>query len=206
MSKSVNATLILAAAIVLAGCDDPAPVDTAERVRAIKSYTVTERAGADQRRYSGTLAASDTSGLAFAVSGTVVSVEVSQGDQVTAGDVLAQLDPEPFDLNVQAAEAEQTSAQAQFAEKSNNLDRQTELFEKGWVARAALDQAVAAYDAAEAELNVARTRLGTARRDQTHTVLLSLIHTSEPTSPRRNSDSVLCLKKKTTSSTCHVVF
>ena len=157
--------------LLLAGCEEPAPVETVERVRAIKSYVVTERAGADQRRYSGTLVASDTSGLAFAVSGTVAAVEVKQGDQVTAGQVLARLDPEPFDLNVQAAEAEQTSAKAQFSEKENTLARQTQLFEKGWIAKAALDQAVAAYDAAEAQLNVARTRLGTAQRDKGNTVL-----------------------------------
>jgi len=162
---------IALAGLILAACDNPAPIETVERVRAIKSYTVTERAGADQRRYSGTLVASDTSGLAFAVSGTVAAVDVNQGDQVTAGQVLARLDPEPFDLNVQAAEAEQTSAKAQFSEKENTLTRQTQLFEKGWIARAALDQAVAAYDAAEAQLNVARTRLGTAQRDKGNTVL-----------------------------------
>ena len=79
----------LITAISLSGCDDAAPPETAERIRAIKPYYVTEPAGATVRRYSGTVAASDTSALSFAVSGTVQTVTIKQGARVTPGQVLA---------------------------------------------------------------------------------------------------------------------
>lgn len=166
---SIAASLLFT--IILAGCDDPAPPETAERIRAIKPYTVTEPAGASVRRYSGTVAASDTSALSFAVSGTVQTVAVKQGDRVTAGQALATLDPKPFELDVQAAQSQLATAKATRDNKKVDLDRQRQLFSKGWVAKAALDQAVAAYDAAEGELNLARSRLGTAERDLANTKL-----------------------------------
>ena len=49
-------------------------------------------------------AVSDTR-LAFEVGGIVETVEVSLGDRVESGQVLARLDPEPFELTVRDAEA-----------------------------------------------------------------------------------------------------
>lgn len=155
----------------LTACEEDAPAGVEERVRAIKSFVVSERAGADLRRFSGSLVASDTSGLAFPVSGTVQTVTVVEGDRVEAGQVLATLDTTPFDLNVQAAQAELSSAKARFSEMEADLARQRQLFDKGWVARAAIDQAQAAYDSAAAELNLARTRLGSAQRDLDKSIL-----------------------------------
>lgn len=171
MLKTQAVFISIVTLLVLGACDEPADAVKEDRIRAIKSYTVSEPAGADIRRYSGTIEASDTSGLAFAVAGTVASVAVKQGDRVTAGQVLATLDTVPFDLDVQAAAAQLASAQAGFNEKTTELDRQSQLFSKGWVAKAALDQAQAAFDAARADLNLARSRLGTAQRDLSRTKL-----------------------------------
>ena len=100
-TRTAQAVALCIAAIV-AGCDETPPEDV-ERVRAIKPYYVVEPAGGDVRRYSGTIAATNTSALSFAVSGTVRTVVVKKGDRVVKGQVLATLDPKPFKLNVQAA-------------------------------------------------------------------------------------------------------
>jgi RND family efflux transporter MFP subunit len=157
--------------VLLAGCEEESDSAPAERVRAIKAYYVSEPAGGDVRRYSGSIAASDTSVLSFAASGTVATVAVNQGERVTEGQVLATLDTKTFDLNVQAAQSQLASAQANYADKKGAVGRQRQLFDKGWVAKAALDQAVAAFDAAEGELNLARSRLGIAERDLANTRL-----------------------------------
>ncbi|MEM9784461.1 MAG: efflux RND transporter periplasmic adaptor subunit [Pseudomonadota bacterium] len=162
--KTIIGLLMLTATMALAACDDEDVAETAERVRAIKTYEVTEPAGADIRRYSGTLVASDTSALSFPQSGTVETVAVAQGERIAAGDVLATLDPTPFELDRNAAQAEVASAQATLTEKQGDFARQQTLFEKGWVAAAALEQAVSALDGAEAALELARARLGTAER------------------------------------------
>jgi len=154
----------------VAGCDE-APPEEVERVRAIKPYYVVEPAGGDVRRYSGTIVASNTSALSFAESGTVQTVEVSQGDRVVEGQVLATLDPEQFDLDVAAANSELVSTKAEYDNQRLELDRQRQLFERGWVAKAAYDQAVAAFEASEGQLNLTRSRLGLAERDLANTQL-----------------------------------
>jgi len=166
--RAIFAGLIVALA---AGCDEAPEATAPERIRAIKPYYVNEPAGSDIRRYAGSLAATDTAVLAFPQSGTVATVEVSRGAQVTSGQVLATLDRKPFDLEVEAAQSGVASAKAQFVETRNLLARQRQLFERGWIARAALEQAEAAFDDAEAGVNLARTRLGTAERDRANSVL-----------------------------------
>ncbi len=157
-------------AVTLTACEDEAP-ETVERIRAIKPYYVVEPAGGDVRRYSGTIVAANTSTLSFAVSGTVQTVEVSKGDRVAEGQLLATLDTKPFELNVQAARSKVATAQAGFKGKRVELDRTRQLFESGWVAKAALDNAVAAFDAAQGELSLDRSRLGLAEHDQANASL-----------------------------------
>ena len=171
MKTTLHIAIALGLLGALAGFEEETAEKPVERIRAIKPFFVNEPAGGSMRRYSGTVVATDTSALSFAVAGTVATVEVVQGTRVTEGQVLATLDPQPFELNVQAANSQLASADANRTEKENALDRQRTLFEKGWVAKAALDQAIASFDAAEAELNLARSRLGTAERDLANTRL-----------------------------------
>ncbi len=171
MTPTRSTALALGMLGLLVGCGEDDGGDTSERIRAIKPYYVSEPAGGDVRRYSGTIAPSDTSALSFAVSGTVATVAVNHGDRVVAGQVLATLDPKPLELDVQAAQAQLESAQANYTDKEGALDRKRQLFDKGWVAKAALDQALAAFDAAKGDLNLARSRLGIAERDLANTRL-----------------------------------
>ena len=159
-------------AFLLAACEEE-PSAKVERIRAIKPYYVVEPAGGDVRRYSGTIVATNTSALSFAVSGTVQTVEVNQGDRVVKGQVLATLDTEPFDLDVAAAQSEVSSAQAEAQNQELQLDRQRKLYEKEWVAKAALDQAIAATEAAKGKLNLVRSRLGLIERDRSNARLMA---------------------------------
>jgi len=173
MTLTRGASITLGMLGILVGCGEEPIGNTAERVRAIKPYTVSEPAGGDVGRYSGTIAASDTSTLSFALSGTVATVAAKQGDRVKAGQVLATLDPEPSNLDVQAAKSQLATARANHSNKKGELDRKRQLFNKGWVTKAAIDQAVAAFDGAEGELNLARSRLGSAERELRNTRLVA---------------------------------
>ena len=163
-------TVVFSAAVMLAGCAE-APPEEAERVRTIKPYFVIEPAGGDVRRYSGTIQASNTSALSFAVGGTVQTVDVNQGDRVLKGQLLATLDAAPFELSLQGARSELASAQADYENQKLELDRQRQLYEREWVAKAAYDRAVAGFEAAEGQLSLARSRLGLAERDVAQTRL-----------------------------------
>ncbi|MEM6490582.1 MAG: efflux RND transporter periplasmic adaptor subunit, partial [Pseudomonadota bacterium] len=170
--RVVRSPVLLAAlsALVLAGCDDAAEV-AEERVRAIKPYTVVEPTGGAIRRYSGAIAAANSSALSFPVAGTVATVLVENGDRVAAGQPLATLDATPFDLTVQAARSELASARADAEEKLADFDRKRTLFSQGWVTKAALDSARAASGSAQGQLSLLSARLGIAERDRAKATL-----------------------------------
>lgn len=170
--KTTFVLAVLAGTIgILAACDDAPEATAPERIRAIKAYYVSEPAGGDFRRVSGTITAANTSALSFAVSGKVATVAVKPGDRVKTGQVIATLDPKRFDLSVNAEKSQLSSAQANYSDKKSELDRQRQLFKKGWVAKAAIDRAVAAFDSAAGELNLARSRLGSVEKDRADTIL-----------------------------------
>ncbi len=155
---------------MLAACEqEPPPV--VEQIRAIKALTVAERASGQVRRFAGIIEATDTSSLSFEVSGNVRDVNVDIGDEVASGQVLATLDPVPYELDVQAAESDLGRARAEFSEKALELERQETLYNNGWVSKAAYDQAVAAHDTAENAVDYAIARLNLARRNLEKTIL-----------------------------------
>lgn len=160
-------------AALLSGCEEEGTQTPVEVVKSIKTYVVTEPASGNARSYSGTLAASDTSSLSFGVGGTVQTVLVAQGDAVTKGQSLATLDPEPFELDVNAARAELDGAQSDYTEKQAEVARQRQLFQKGWVSKAAVEQAISAADGTTAQLEYARSRLSIAERNLRSATLTS---------------------------------
>ncbi len=127
--------LVLPAALLLAAtvsaCDEE-QVEVAERIRAIKTITVAERASGQLRKFSGVVEAVDTSALSFEVAGNVQKLNAEVGDKITRGQVMAVMDEKTFRLNVESAEADLGRTRAEQAEKKTEFDRQDALFKKGW--------------------------------------------------------------------------
>jgi multidrug efflux pump subunit AcrA (membrane-fusion protein) len=82
------------------------------------------RTGADRvRTFSGTARAGVESRLSFRVAGTVERVAVKVGDTVRPGQMLAELDPRDYELQVEDAEASLAQARARARNAESNLDR-----------------------------------------------------------------------------------
>ena len=124
----------MGAAAVLVGCEQEveAPVEV---VRAIKSYTVTEVASGQTRKYSGVVHATDSSTLSFQVAGNVKEMRVNQGDRVKKDQVLAVLD----DHGLRQAELDQHRELLE--EAKINLNRLENLGRTQTISRSKLDEA-----------------------------------------------------------------
>ncbi len=172
MNHRVFRALLPAAVISMAlvGCEREQP-EVVEQIRAIKTITVTEFASGQTRKYSGIVQATDSSSLSFQVGGNVQEVNVNLGDHVEQGQVLATLDKKPYELNVQAMEADLQRSNAKLEEKRQAYVRQKTLFDKDWVSQAALDQATAAHDSAKSEVKYSTSKLNLAKRDLSLTIL-----------------------------------
>jgi HlyD family secretion protein len=87
--------------------------------------------------------------LAFRVSGRISAVKVQEGDKVSAGQVLAELDPVPFQTDVDSAKADVAQAQAQ-------LDKTRRGFRVEEVAQARATVAQRAADLENAQVTLRR--------------------------------------------------
>lgn len=149
---------------MLTACEEEPP-EVFEPIRAIKTVTISERASGQFRKFPGIVEAVDTSALSFEVSGNVQELAVDVGDRFAAGDVLAVLDPQTFKLNVESAEAALGRARADAAESQTEYDRKDTLYAKGWVAKSAYDQALAALESSTNQVRYRTSELNLARRD-----------------------------------------
>ncbi len=164
---------VLASTVLfLAACEEE-QAEPVTPVRAIKTITVSERASGQERRFPGVVEAVDSSSLSFEVAGNVKELRFEAGDRVSQGDVLAVMDRQTFELNVQSSQASLGRARADFAEKRTEFERQDALYKKGWVARSAQEQALAAFDSARNQVEYARSQLNLARRDLEKTDLIA---------------------------------
>lgn len=97
--------------------------------------------------------------------GQVIRLLHDEGDRVTAGAPLAVIKSTVEQAQAEAELARLAAARARAVEVRQSLSRTTTLFERGFAARAALDQARAASSSAEADVNAAAAsyRAATAR-------------------------------------------
>ena len=87
------------------------------------------------------------------VQGTITGYYAKAGDYVNEGDVLAQIDSEPYELQVKQAEAVYLAADATFTRVSN-------LYNSGAATKQNYDEAKAALDAYKAQYELALLQLG----------------------------------------------
>lgn len=175
--KSVGNALWIAAAVVslvaLSGCGDSDAPEQAEIVRPVRVVEVADAAYLSQRWFPGRAKATQEVTLAFSVSGTLAARRVDVGDEIEAGEPIAQLDPAPFQREVERLTAELNKARAKFKNASTQTQRQRKLFKDGWVAEARLDVFIAEEQSAKADVGAVTAVLERAKLDVSYTKLAS---------------------------------
>ena len=101
--------LVLSAMIAL-----PVQAET----RLAKLMTVEAQDAGLERVFFGRVRARQTIDFAFQVGGQIIDLPVSEGQPIAAGDLIAQLDLEPFELGLARAQAEFEEAEADLARLS----------------------------------------------------------------------------------------
>jgi RND family efflux transporter MFP subunit len=154
--------LALGAALLLAGCQaETAPVSGVGRP--VQVQRVAFDAASTSRDFVGVVRARHETDLGFRVGGKIVARVVNVGDSVRIGDVIARLDPQDLQLQVESAEAELAAATSSRTQAAADLERYTTLKDRGYAAIAQFDLKKAANDEAEGRLARARRGLDLAR-------------------------------------------
>lgn len=156
------APLAMMAALALTACSEEkqAPVEV---IRPVLS-TVVEPRGQTAQGFAGTIQPEFSADLAFRLLGRLVARDVGVGDVVTKGTTLAAIDPLALELASQAARADLSTAEAQFANAAASEERQRTLLSESNTSQAVYDSAKQSLDSAAA--NVERARAALAKSEE----------------------------------------
>ena len=142
-------------------------------MRSVKLLTVGVNALQLQLEYAGEVRARVESRLGFRVAGKLVQRQAELGQRVKAGQVLAQLDPQDYQLAAQAAQAQVSAAQTQRDLAAADLKRYAALKEQNFISGAELERRQAALQAAQATLAQARAQSSSQGNQAGYTRLLA---------------------------------
>ncbi|RWX78768.1 efflux RND transporter periplasmic adaptor subunit [Neorhizobium lilium] len=168
MKYSISIIALLLAATTLSGCQKQ-DENTAEAPRPVLSVVAAETP-ADTLRLPGTIQPKFETQLGFRVLGRLIARNVSVGDVVKKGDVVAAIDPLSLELAVRSSQSDLSNAQAGLRNAQSTQQRQLLLAESRSGTAAALEQAqqglktaIASVAKAQANLDKANEQLGYAQ-------------------------------------------
>jgi HlyD family secretion protein len=124
---------------------------------------------------TGTISAVTTVQVGSQVSGVISRLYADFNSHVTKGQLLAELDPTPFQAQVEQRRADLTKAQVESANTRITYERQRRLVAAGLTAQAELDAARAAYETAQAQITQASAALRQAETNLGYAKIVSPI-------------------------------
>jgi HlyD family secretion protein len=124
---------------------------------------------------TGAVSAVKTVQVGSQVSGIISKLYADFNSFVKKGQLLAELDPTPFQQTVEQRNADVAKSQIEVANVQITYSRQKRLFDSGLIAQSELDAAKAAYDSARASLDLSRASLRQAQTSLGYTKIFSPI-------------------------------
>ncbi len=122
---------------------------------------------------TGTVQAQNEINLAFRIDGRLIGRTVEIGDNVRPGQLIARLDPQNEESNLQTMRAQVAGANARLLEARSSYDRMRDLVSDAAVSRAQYEQAEAALRSAEAQVDALRGQMELAQNRLGYTRLVS---------------------------------
>jgi RND family efflux transporter MFP subunit len=129
--------------------------------------------GAGSVSLTGTVQAQNEINLAFRIDGRLIERTVEIGDNVRPGQLIARLDPQNEESNLQTMRAQVAGANARLLEARSSYDRMRDLVSDAAVSRAQYEQAEAALRSAEAQVDALRGQMELAQNRLGYTRLVS---------------------------------
>lgn len=169
MIRGLTSVLVVTL-LLLAGCaEEPTKPKPAQAVKAMQVSGPNDLA---ERTFPGRAAAGQEVNMSFRVSGPLIELPVNKGDSVKAGDLLARIDPNDFQVRLNNASSMLSAAQASYRQAEADFKRLSKARKEdpGAVSQRAVDQGLAARDearsaiaGAQADTQTMRDRLGYTR-------------------------------------------
>jgi RND family efflux transporter MFP subunit len=173
MKNSYISFIIAASVLALSACKSsdngtgapvlpPTPVNVVEAQKSEALY---------YDKYQGIAVALNTVELRSQVGGFITGIFFKEGDVVTKGSPLYEIDRRKFVAAYEQASANVLSAKANLVKAQKDIDRYNMLLKADAVARQTVDQAAAAFETAQSQVAVARAALASAATDLSYATI-----------------------------------
>jgi len=143
--------LLLTAVLLAGGCSKDTE-EVAEVVRPVKLMTIGNDAAGGQREYPGRVAAAEEILLGFEVPGRLIELPVREGQELTAGALVARLDDRDYVAEFDRVKARRNAARADF-------ERNQTLYERDAISLRDLEVVRRQFEVTEANLKRADNAL-----------------------------------------------
>ena len=120
---------------------------------------------------SGTVKALNYAVIKARVAGEVKEIKVREGDSVTAGQVLARIDPVEYQRRFEQAQEQASAAKSQMEIAQRQWDTNKALVDQGFISKTALDNSLASFQGAVASHKAAIAGADVARKSLDDSVL-----------------------------------
>ena len=124
---------------------------------------------------TGTLSAVTTVQVGSQVSGVIARLYADFNSRVKKGQLLAELDPTPFQAQVEQRQADLTKARVEAANAKINYDRQARLAKSGLAPQSDVDSTRAQFESAQAQVQQASAALSQSETNLRYTKIVSPI-------------------------------
>lgn len=171
--RSFLSFLLLLPLLTLVGCSNEPEKPQAEVIRSIKHMTLQAQETRQTRLIAGVVKPVVESNVAFEIGGQITKLTVSVGDRVSSGDLIAELDPQTYQLKLQSAEGSLQASKARLLDAEKKFAQQSKLFEKKFTTKTNYDTALSTLVAARSDVSIQESQVSIARRDLTKTKLLA---------------------------------
>jgi RND family efflux transporter MFP subunit len=153
---------------VLPSCKRPQKTDAKGAAQTfgaapVKVFKVVRQRISEKLFYTSTIEASQKINLTPEVGGKIARILVNEGDRVSKGQVLAELNVEAITLQLRQAEAGLAVAQANYNNAKTNLERMERLSKENAVSAQQYEQVKLGYDSAKAQLDQAQAAVNLAQ-------------------------------------------
>jgi len=164
----------LALAGLLAACGEaPAPSAPVQATAVVKTAAVELRDIELTISAEAVVEAVRQSTVSAQIAGRIVDLRFDVGDYVKQGEVIARIDERAVAQAAEASEAQVREAQAALANARASYERSRQLLAQKFISQAALDQAEAAYKAAQARVSALIAGAGAAATERSFATIVA---------------------------------
>lgn len=154
--KSIHYTLILSILVFYTACFNKKELVQKEKLRPVKYAEVSYSGIGLVRSFNGTARSDKEINLSFRTSGILTTLNISTGQKVVKGELLAQIDNSEARLSLEQSLSTLNSAKANLNTSTSALERTKTLFEKGSASLSDYENAKSSFASAEANYQSAK--------------------------------------------------